>query len=503
MKKLSIIICLLALFVLCLPVHATTPTHRLAVRPSISGPELYDTATGYSVVLRGNTYIHRDGAGKVIGFLDSDYGHAATATVLDTMQAYGYNTVRVIVYANDSVTETGINQEYLDNVVDFLTLADARGLHVWLVVAGQPTHGVYWPAETSADFEMPNQKYLDPALFPLRMAYITDMVNAIVGAGAPVAGVIWQVANEIYFDTNKKPFTLTGTVEALDGQSYDMLNSASRLAMMDSNQAVWINAARAAVRSVLPDALVTANVFGPTIPPIYGKPANYISRPLALTASEIDLLDIHIYPGTVASVDAELAAYGTIDKPTVLGEFGAYPFLYPTIQAGIDAAKGLQVKTCGRSFRGWLYYDYDDMTYAIWHATDSNNAMLDALSLRARPDPCALAKPATLSGIVGVSSTGVVTAYVTDPDNPNPPVLNAWENGVFRGTFSAMFERPDLAQLYPWTVGRMVGRQWRPALSLLTDGQTHVVCVYFRDYNDYTLTTYTDPLIGCVTLPKL
>jgi hypothetical protein len=113
-------------------------------------------------------------------------------------------------------------------------------------------------------------------------------------------------------------------------------------------------------------------------------------------------------------------------------------------------------------------------------------------------------RPATVGKVDAVSSQGVVTGFIADPDATYPTTVNFWEgtNTVFRGTVSVRYDRPDLFQAFRWPE-YLTGWAWRPPASLMSDGLTHVLTAWAADRNpDGSYSSYMLGGANPFTLPK-
>jgi len=217
----------------------------------------------------------------------------------------------------------------------------------------------------------------------------------------------YSLVNEGYFMDTALPFSSTSiNVTTADGITYSMSDASSRQQCADANVVNWVNLISKSIKSVDPDAMVTAGMFtfqavakaGPNGILPQGSDPRHPFRPLILTIySNLDYVDVHIYPlgdiNTQWSFTADLASSEWPLKfnrmPVLMAEFGAFKYFFNLDQAVSEMVE-LQRLSCPQNFSGWSLWTFDtwEQSGFLWDGVDGNNAISNALSPVQRSDPC-------------------------------------------------------------------------------------------------------------------
>lgn len=499
LKKILLIASILSLLFSFSETKARQSISGIGVRTSVFGyGEFYSLSNGKSFYPRGNNYQEFNNDMKVINFNVGIYDSVKSDQILSRMQYYGYNSIRVVFSTNFSMNEdrTALSDQYLENFKDFVLLAKNRGIYVEVVSGYLPQNSVYYPTNTSENFEPYgyNQYILDPEFLYYKSIYMQDLMMALVNISFPFDNVLgWDIENEPYFDLSKKPFILTSTILVSDGNYYSMINQKSL--MVDNCLVNYMNTIRGVIKNIVPDLLITMTVSSPGQNNPVGK---YITTQKLLNNSDMDYISINLYPNaTSLTTDQDFISFGISNqnKPINISEFGAYPIKYPSIQSAIDLFKTFQVKMCNQyNVQGFIFYDWDateiDPYFRIYHATEQGEQIAYALSPLYRKNQC-LYSPSTIIGKVeSVTPKGEVLGWIVDPEALVPSKVNFWENGILLGTVSIRFDRIDIKSLYSWYFLQQ-GFYWKAPYSILSDGGTHIVQVWAADRNqDGTFGSY-------------
>lgn len=396
------------------PAPVTEPSftpveHRIGVRVVDGTGEFYDRLTGEKFIPRGANFIRLDpqekaGAGQVITFSTFNpgfYNHDEASQVLGQMHIAGYNVVRVFIESegvNGLGDANGLNPAFMENVVDFLRLAQKNGIYVifvkqWLPIS--PRYGEIIARQCCDTFNFANAIYLSPAGVEAHRLFFKDLVQALLQRQAPLDAVFsYNVSNELYFDADQPPLSWTsGAVTLANGKVYDMANPQDKQRMMDDALIIIIDAVRQTVLELDPTALVSVGFFAPQSPnPTRPGDARLIRTYSAIWGSTADYIDLHAYPGGDLTLAQHIENYevnGMQVKPIILGEFGAFKSAFPSIEGAAQALVDWQVESCRYGFDGWLLWTWDDDTNGeVIPGTASGGLINDALSPVNRPDPC-------------------------------------------------------------------------------------------------------------------
>jgi hypothetical protein len=403
--------------------------NRIGVRVDRSRVgEFYDTVTGLKFTPRGNNYVRLSDqqcwrpafqewmtlSGYHSNFSLESWDAQAACSALTQMKREGYNIVRVFV--NDCTvgnpSGSGLSQNYLANISTFLRIAKDRQMYVILTLPYMPRLGGYWPpVDCLGDVCGLNLHYLNQQFIDGKKKYLKDFIKGIKGWHAPLDVIFsYNIENEVYYRKDKKPLSLaSGLVETARG-SYRMENPYERQHLMDANLVNWINQVTLAVREEDPDALVGVGFFSPKV--VEGSdPLHRITRTYwgivdaNIGGSIADYIDLHVYPGLINPITAELDSFeipAIRQKPILMGEFGVYSGTYgdpATTDQAIPtrALKDLQLTSCNSTygFAGWLLWTWDTAEQVdgmgnrlLWTALDRNGAINKALAPTVLPNPC-------------------------------------------------------------------------------------------------------------------
>jgi F5/8 type C domain len=173
-----------------------------------------------------------------------------------------------------------------------------------------------------------------------------------------------------------------------------MSSEQQRRDMVESNVTALADRLRGAIRELDPTALVTMGFFAPNEPVEWRPDDNRLVLTRAvLERSTLDLADLHAYPGGAFDVADDLRQYGVTDAvtmPLVMGEMGAFKSTYSNPAEGASGLVAWQVEAC-QSFQGWLLWLEAETDDEVWGGAEADGVIDEALSPRARPDPCSAA----------------------------------------------------------------------------------------------------------------
>ena len=182
-----------------------------------------------------------------------------------------------------------------------------------------------------------------------------------------------------------------------------MANTNDRRRIVEEGLVYWAEQVSAGVKEIDPEALVTMSFFSPISvdgdDPRITWTRKVISDP-EVGGSPLDLVDIHLYPGSI-QIEDELESFEITKsrKPIILGEMGIW--MPPVTKVdrpigAIDLLRRLQVRSCEKRFRvsGWVLYSWDTLETAIgrrdiYTASDNDWEIADRLSPSKLYEPCA------------------------------------------------------------------------------------------------------------------
>lgn len=421
---------------------AAAPKHVIGVRVIGGSGELFDRRTGRRLVPRGANYVRLATEGHSTFNVGRYAGKRASAALL-RMQALGYNTVRVFV--GGSCAGCGgdggaarISRAYARNLADFLRRARKTGQFVILTTQWLPD-GYAGMIGDSPLVDDVNRIFLTGGGIGAYASFWRDLVLELRRQGAPLDAILaYDVVNEAAFVVDKAPFTLTGgLLRAPSGQSYDLSDPAAREQLLGDGMVTFANRVRAAIRKVDPTALVSASYFAPTAPnPTRPGDIRDLRSRVVIERSQLDLVDIHAYPGGDLSLAQHMQNYGVdgpTRKPVIIGETGAFREAFASSAEAAAALQSWQAASCAYGIDGWLLWTWDtDEQPELWNAQSAGGTIATALGPRSRPDACkappgstnlALGKPVTASAAGEGAATNAVdgsvgTAWLSGTDPP-------------------------------------------------------------------------------------
>jgi hypothetical protein len=379
----------------------TPPEHLIAIHQQNGKGEFYNIETGQTFIPRGMNYVRLGPSGHST-FNPGYYQSAAVAEDLAKMYADGYNTVRVFLSPEKIATPLGLEKAYMDNVADFLRLAKANEIYVMFTLDWVPggKYGTIMGRACCTTFDWMNANYLPKAGVEANQVFFQDFAEDLIQRGAPTEYIFsYELRNEMFYDTNYPPFTLTsGTVTAANGKSYDMSDTNEEKRMMEENVVYFIDAVRSAILEVDPTALVSIGFFAPHGPNAWRTSDTrvVVSQP-AIWNSSADFIDLHAYPGRVPqewalTLDQFVENFGLGDmqaKPILMGEFGGERSNFVDIFDFAQKIVDWQVESCSYGYDGWLYWTWDTYEQAdFFNALMENGAVNGVLAPVVRPDPC-------------------------------------------------------------------------------------------------------------------
>ena len=333
--------------------------------------------------------------------------------------ASGYNIIRVFLDhgdpAHQSRKQYGMAGPYLHNTedlyppaldafIDLLRLANKHGLYVIVDAEYVPTNQYYtnmsvdYTDETIGRY---NWMYLSEKYIKAKALYFKKLVEAVKSA-EPGGGLLstvfsWELQNEVAIHGNFAPFNQTsGTVKTADGLVHDMADEEQRQRCWDSNVYNWANSICDVIRSVDPDAMVSASVFTYQIVGKEGENGlggHYADHrfPASLEAimvSKLSFVDIHTYDTTMQpryDLESSLNSSGfdKLDKtikPFLMGEYGTFKDKYENVEDAKAAMLKHRKEMKRLGFAGHLFWTWDTHSQKrIWDLTEEGGVLLEAL----------------------------------------------------------------------------------------------------------------------------
>lgn len=418
------------------------PLPRLKAVSNVGAPGGYlaYSATGWPFVPRGSNYVRlaeHDGIHPYHATFEPGRYEAAKANLaLESMARDGYNAVRVFIDSGsvpdaDKGHPHGLGRgaqhneplygPYMDNVAGFVRIATRHKIRVMFSLdhIGQSIYyyRMIGPWDSGeVPIEGRNIEYLNGEYLKAKSAYLRNFVTGLrdrVGSSLLSTVLAYQLDNEAFLTGDTGPFNRSsGRVRTANGRTYDMAAPEDRQRAQDENLAAYANQMVDAIHSVDPGALVTMGTFtygavgkpGPAGLPA-GSPGDqrFPVRPRNLmNSSKLSFLDLHLYPVDQPGLNAPYELRRDLETiewekgirgPVIVGEFGAFKWMYNDLASAAYGMRDLQRQTCALGMRGWLFWTFDthetEDQRRLFHLTDEGGMINGQLAPIVRPNPCA------------------------------------------------------------------------------------------------------------------
>ena len=396
------------------------PLERIQVKPGESGAEFVLKDSGKAFYVSGFNYIRlRNEDGTPGGdhstfeaateFTKADYDPERAEAMFQTLEASGYNTVRVFIIGRntfnpgiggDYQTTRGLYEPYMKNVLDFLRRATRHNIRVFPTFGdGELPNNDYFLSRFGGENGEKNRFVLTVEGVDARVEYIGSFLSYIKEKEPAVLPTLLglQCQNEAYFKSTEFPFSQTeGSFTAANGKTYDLSNREERQALMDEGYRYYHGRVVDAVKAIDPEMLVSEGVFVPKavgkdpkksagLWPKKHRDKRYPPTLASLGSGPLDFLDVHIYRHNpnlsveqAFKLSLESAGFYTPEmaefrksKPVIIGEFGSFDFMDKPFAKGVDNMVIIRDLALKEKVNGMLYWTYDCLEQnLLWHATD-------------------------------------------------------------------------------------------------------------------------------------
>jgi hypothetical protein len=294
----------------------------------------------------------------------------------------------------------GINQKYLDNIVDAINVAKENSMYILFASTELPVFGGYRGlADMGRNEHFVHYRSADLLTSEGILAgrlYWSDLLEGLISRNAPFDAILgWELLHEQWMSKMEPPLSLmTGVVTTANKKYYNLSSPEQRNAMVSEGVIFYIDKMREVILDHDPTALITMGFFPPRSPnKIRIGRGLYVETRTLLEGANLDFFDFHVYPGE-DTLRHYAENFGIIDfgeKPIVMGEYGVNPSDYSSIwESGPDIAEWLQ-ESCKFGFDGWLYWSYyamPEQDEELWSFTDADGYLMENVSPLKLPDPC-------------------------------------------------------------------------------------------------------------------
>ena len=383
---------------------------RIGVRQS----KFINLSTGEEFIPRGFNYVRlRPQVSNQIVHANFDPAYYNISEIEDMFQdlkTNNFNVVRVFLDVTSPLglfetdTATRFSPQYMTNVIDFLRRADDHTIYVvfafdmWGPPAGT---WLYHGPLSQAKVTGVNWLYFREGAAETRAALLSAFAEDIKSTAPELLPAVlsYEIQNELCYFMDYEPLSLTTGFFDYNGKSYDLSSETGLQNLMDAQAENLCNQCVTEVGKVDYEAMVSVSVFtfnavGRT-GPVYLKsdttPDQRVpARPLALTKSKLDFVDIHIYPSTPNSIAED---YRSIDfestridcsrtgVPLFMGEFGAFSNRYPNLPLAVNEMSLFATQSFNKGFCGWLFWTYDTTEQdGLWTAKSGDSDILNSLA---------------------------------------------------------------------------------------------------------------------------
>ncbi len=461
--------------------------NRIGIRTEDGIAEFFDTVTGEMFIPRGVNYVDfykaEHGGYEDRLMATNVYDPERVRTAFRHLREHGYNTVRIFFdtcgagpYCFGNYYGTGLNPDYLDNMLDVMYIAGEEGIYILFTANSVPDQGGYWAAfdrefygSSHPGFETAqNADWLHSAGVDMKKRVWTDLMSGLADRDAPFETVLgWQLTNEYWLWKNIPPLSLdSGLVTISNGETYDMADAEQKRRMVIDGTLFFMESIVPIIKEYDPDALTTMGFFAPQFPNQTGIGGDwYVDTAPLLDTAPIDFWDFHAYADMDIDIFKQAENFGMVgyeDKPVLLGETGMGHAFVPSAQSAATITAGWLADACEAGFDGWLYWGYypwpEDMDGKPWAPLEDDGFLFDALAPNNWGDPCT---PPNFE-IKNISADKPVRASNQTGDGPAGYAVDGGEKEWSAGNYPPQWLEIDLQE--PTTVGQVgftVG-QWPP-----------------------------------------
>ncbi len=310
-------------------------------------------------------------------FTEADYDSLKAEAMMKHLALNGGNFIRVFLIGRTSMNPgisgdpaydinderyyyEGLYKPYMENVTDFLRLAQKYGIYVMLALGdGEVPSNAYYLALQGGQALGRNGMYFTENGINARKIYASNVAKYLKNYASDCINAVLSVElqNEFCVYGEQAPFNMTsGNWTSADGKKYDMSNPDAREEAYKNGVTYYINTVTAAIKEILPDMLVNEGTFTRNIVgnnDAYGIPASssgdarYPATLDTYLSTDIDFIDLHIYfaavkGNTVLSSFTDDLTYMNFYKKTtqnllkkkciLMGEFGPDTRNFPTYE---------------------------------------------------------------------------------------------------------------------------------------------------------------------------
>lgn len=375
---------------------------KIGIRKSGKFAYFYKIQSGQPFFIKGMNYIrlrYGDHATfeAAVGSSPAHYDRQQAEVMLKRLAENGYNTVRVFIIGRSSrnpgigghYKETqGLYEPYMENVIDFLRLAQTYGIYVLPTFGdGELPRNNYYRDRIKDKPRGINVMYLTPEGIAAKTQYVIDFLAYIKTRDSSLLHELLgiQLQNELHVRCDVWPFTQReGILTMPNGKSYDMAVAEQRQRLMDEGINYYHNTLVNAIKKVAPELLVCEGVFTPRavgktpdthlgVFPVSSGDKRFPPTAIVLGNSHLDFIDLHFYRtrrnesvseafnrdmDSMVFYSAEMRDIQKL-KPVILGEFGSFRHIDDTFAQAADNLLRIRDMAIEHHMMGILMWTYD------------------------------------------------------------------------------------------------------------------------------------------------
>ena len=399
--------------ILILAIISAFPASSLP-RIKVKNNQFINSETSETFTPRGFNYVRLrpTNSGHVVhaNFDPLYYNIPEIEAMLQDLKTNNFNVVRTFLDVTyplglfETNFATRFSPPYTTNVIDFLQRASDNGIYVILTfdMWGPPEGSwLYHGSPSQHKVTGFNKLYFRDGSAETRAALLSEFAAAIKNAAPELLPAVfsYEIQNELCYFMDYEPLSLTNGTFDYNGETFDLSSEKEIQDLMDAQAFNLCNQCVTEARKIDSEAFVSVSVFtfnavgrtGPVYKMSDVTPDNRVpARPLELTQTKLDFVDIHIYPHTALSVQKDFQSIDYPEvitdcqrtgKPLFLGEFGTFSNWFPTLPEAAAEMSDFAEKSFSRSFDGWAYWTYDTHEQPeLWNGKSGSSEILFAIA---------------------------------------------------------------------------------------------------------------------------
>ena len=349
------------------------------------------------------------------------YDSYHTESMLRKIKSNGFNLVRVFIKTGERASQitnirgisgdnktVRISSAYMDNFIDFLTLATKYGIYVMPTFTENEMLDNNYFKKISGGVTKQEILFSEKGI-KAKQLYIELFLKYIKTKNPELINTLFALTmqNEFVFHSYEEPFSqVTGAYTFIDGSKYEMSSDKERRALANKAIQNYYSKMKFTMNKYAPGLLIGEGTFAmgavgksyknsKGIRKIEGnEDERFPMTAVELLNTEIDFLDFHIYRWGKSGNGQDVFNYFVNNmklstpkgkklmknKPVIMGEFGSFKEDEATLDEGIKFVKELKQSALKFGFKGTCYWTMDTFEQArLWNLMWDNGKMLKQL----------------------------------------------------------------------------------------------------------------------------